>query len=67
MPEKMYTTGEAAKLLGVNVKTVLRLCISGDITAHRISSHGQWRITRTVLVEYARRHGIPLQEDSNGN
>lgn len=64
MPEQMYTTGEAAKLLGVNVKTAYRLCVAGQIIAHKTSPNGQWRITRSALVEYARQNGIPLQESS---
>ncbi len=65
MPETMYSTGEAAKLLGVNGKTVYRLCTNGLIIAHRISPNGQWRITRTALVNYAQANRIPLQEVSN--
>lgn len=63
MPEKMYTTGQAATLLGVHVKTVYRLCVNGQITAHKTSPNGQWRITRTALLDYARHYGVPLQED----
>lgn len=67
MPQTMYTTGEAAKLLGVHTKTMYRWCRDGQITAHKTSPFGNWRITRSTVVEYARQNGIPLQEETNGN
>lgn len=67
MPETLYTTGEAAKLLGVHTKTMYRWCRDGQITAHKTSPIGNWRITRTALVEYAQANRIPLQEVSNGH
>ena len=63
----LYTTGEAARLLGVHTKTMYRWCRNGQITAHRTSPIGNWRITRTALVEYARQNGIPLQEETSSN
>lgn len=65
MSETMYTTGEAARILGVHPKTVYKWCINGRIAAHRTSPIGEWRITRTTLVEYARQNGIPLQEPNS--
>lgn len=65
MSEALYTTGEAAKLLGVHAKTMYRWCVSGQITAHKTSPIGNWRITRSSLVEYARQNRIPLQEESS--
>ncbi|MFZ1756904.1 MAG: helix-turn-helix domain-containing protein [Caldilineaceae bacterium] len=62
MPETMYTTGEAAKLLGVHTTTMYRWCVNGQITAHKTSPIGNWRITRKALVEYAEENNIPLQE-----
>lgn len=68
MPEiTVYTTGEAAKLLGVHKKTVQHWCNQGSITAYRTSPIGHWRIIRADLVEYAHKNGIPLRELSNGN
>lgn len=67
MPETtVYTTGEAAKILGVYVHTVLKWCRQGKIAAYTTSQpSGHWRITRTALVEYAQKNGIPLRELSN--
>ena len=60
----VYTTGEAAKLLGVHTNAVLKWCKQGKIDAYVTSAPlGHWRITRTALVEYAQRYGIPLRED----
>lgn len=62
MSEATYSTGEAANLLGVHTKTVLKWCKQGKIVAYTTSTPlGHWRITRTALAEYARQNGIPLQ------
>ncbi len=67
MSQKTYTTGEAANLLGVHVNTMRQWCDQGKIQAHRTSAPiGHWRITRSVLVAYAQKNGIPLQEEGNG-
>jgi len=62
MPKTLYTTGQAAKLLGVHRKTVYFWCMKGTIDAYRTSPDGEWRITRETLEEYARRNGIPIDE-----
>ena len=65
MPDKLYTTGEAAKLLGVHKSAVLKWCNRGMITAHRTSPKGHWRISKSSVEEYAKQNGIPLQPNSN--
>ena len=61
----VYTTGEAAELLGVHKNAVLKWCKRGVIDAYRTSPVGHWRITRTALEQYAKDNGIPLREDRN--
>jgi excisionase family DNA binding protein len=61
MPDEVYTTGQAAKLLGVHLNTVLKWCRLGRITAYRTSPIGHWRITRKTLEEYAQANNIPLK------
>lgn len=63
---QVYTTGEAANLLGVHKMTVLKWCQQGKLDAYRTSTPlGHWRITRTAIEVYAQQNGIPLQEVSN--
>lgn len=57
---KHYTTGEAAKRLGVHTSTVYRWCAAGHLRAHRTSQIGKWRITEESLAEYASLNSIPL-------
>ena len=44
------TPPEAAQLLRVNERTVVRLCGDGDIKAVKVRK--QWRINRAALLEY---------------
>ena len=65
MPIPYYTTGQAAKLLGVARKTVYLWCEKGIIGAYRTSPTGEWRIARENLVKYAEENGIPLHEEED--
>jgi excisionase family DNA binding protein len=65
MPKAQYTTGQAAKLLGVHSKTVYFWCVKGTISAYRTSPDGEWRITRETLLKYAEENGIPLHEEED--
>jgi excisionase family DNA binding protein len=67
MPKTLYTTGQAAKLLGVYRKTVYLWCVKGTIDAYRTSPGGEWRITRDTLEKYAESNGIPLEEEEESN
>lgn len=61
------TTGQAAKLLQYELRTVQRLIQSGAIKAERPTPTGQYRILERDLVEYAETNGITLlpQEPEN--
>ena len=66
MSQVTYTTGGAGKLLGVHANAVLKWCKQGKIDAYTTSSPGgHWRITRTALIEYAHKNGIPLQKENS--
>jgi len=68
MPDKVYTTGQAARLLGVEDQTVRKWCRLGKIDAYTTSSPGgHWRITRAVLVEYAHKNGKTLPEEGSND
>lgn len=53
MHKAYYTTGEAAAILRLNIKTIERNCRNGSIRARRIG--GLWKIPATSL-------GLPMPE-----
>jgi two-component system response regulator VicR len=55
-----FTTGQAATICGVSVRTLKRWLQRGDLNGYRLPSSGEWRIPRPELVGFMLRHGIPL-------
>jgi excisionase family DNA binding protein len=49
---KPYNTREAAEILEVSQRTVIRLCDSGELPCYRTSEHGQRRIKVADLKAY---------------
>lgn len=41
---RWLTTGQVARALGYDRKTVWRKCVDGTIPAHQIGDEGEWRI-----------------------
>ena len=58
--KKVYTTGEVAKLLGININTVIKWFDEGKITGFRLPGSLERRITRTALLDFMRTNSIPL-------
>lgn len=60
----VYSTGQAAAILGVAVRTVAKLCDRGELGHYTIacpqSAFAQRRIAREDLLAYAKARGIPL-------
>lgn len=56
---KRYTTGEAAKILGVHIDTVRRFCENGELEFEKglLSTHR--RIRPSSLEKFMRGKGIP--------
>ena len=54
------TTGDCAKLLGVNEQTIRRMVDGGDIASVRITDMGWRRIPKQALVELAQRRNLEL-------
>jgi excisionase family DNA binding protein len=40
----LLTTRQAARILGLHVRTVWRMCEQGDLPAVRIGERGHWRL-----------------------
>ena len=59
-PEKVYTSGEVAKICGVSSDTVSRWFDLGQIEGYRLGPGGDRRIPLENLRAFMMRHGIPL-------
>ena len=65
--KKVYTTGEVARLLGININTVIKWFDEGDIKGFRLPKSNERRIPITSLRSFMETHTIPmdlLEEDS---
>lgn len=54
------TTGDCAKLLGVNEQTIRRMVDSGTIASVRLTDEGWRRIPKQALVELAQQRNLEL-------
>jgi len=48
----LYGTGHTAKLLGISVEAVQRLCIAGKLDARRVKN--KWRISLAAIAKRKR-------------
>ncbi len=53
-PHRIYTSDEAALLLGVERRTIVRLVARGDIPGSKVD--GNYRILGQSLLEYLSKH-----------
>lgn len=51
MDDRLSST-EAARLAGVDSRTITRLCVSGELPAARLGARGHWKIRRADLEAY---------------
>lgn len=61
MMKKVYTTGEVAKLLGININTVIKWFDEGKINGFRLPGSLERRITRTALLHFMQTNEIPME------
>ncbi len=59
-PEKVFTSGEVARICGVSADTVSRWFDVGHIEGYRLGPGGDRRIPEEKLRAFMLRHGIPL-------
>jgi excisionase family DNA binding protein len=59
-PEKVFTSGEVARICGVSADTVSRWFDLGHIEGYRLGPGGDRRIPHEKLRAFMLRHGIPL-------
>lgn len=60
--EKLFTTGEAAKLCKVSQQTIIRCFDSGDLQGFRVPGSRFRQIPREYLVKFMIKHGIPVPD-----
>jgi len=60
MAKHVYTTGEVAKLLGVNINTIIKWFDEGTISGFRLPNSKERRITLSNLRTFMVNNGIPM-------
>lgn len=63
MSEAVFTTGDIAKLIGVNFRTVIRWIDRGELDGYRLPGRGDHRVTRSSLLAFIHKHGMPVPSE----
>ncbi len=61
--KRNLTTGDVAKLCGVNFRTVIRWIQRGHLKAYHLPGRGDNRILVKDFVEFLREHRLPVPEE----
>ena len=59
---RVYTTGETAKICGVNFRTVIRWIERGKLSAYKLPGRGDHRIPEKDLIAFLTENHFPLPE-----
>lgn len=65
MNDKIYTSGEVAKITGVNFRTVIRWIERGELEGYKLPGRGDHRVTQDALVFFMKKHGMPIPDEVN--
>ncbi|MDP8223372.1 MAG: PilZ domain-containing protein [Candidatus Lernaella stagnicola] len=60
MSKKIFTTGEVARLLGININTVIKWFDQGDIDGFRLPGSNERRIPLAGLRRFMAKNSIPM-------
>ncbi|MCB1154022.1 MAG: PilZ domain-containing protein [Deltaproteobacteria bacterium] len=60
MAKKVFTTGDVARLLGININTVIKWFDDGKLDGFRLPTSHERRIPRSALRSFMIEHHIPL-------
>jgi len=60
MSKKVFTTGEVARLLGININTVIKWFDEGDIRGFRLPKSNERRIPLASLRSFMATNSIPM-------
>jgi excisionase family DNA binding protein len=64
--KEVYTTGEVADICNVSQQTVIRCFDGGRLKGYRVPGSKFRRIPRDALLEFMKRHQIPLERLDTG-
>ena len=57
----VFTTGDVAKICNVTIRTVIKWFESGELEGYKIPGSKDRRIPRDNLINFMKRHNIPLR------
>ncbi|ODN41937.1 response regulator [Piscirickettsia litoralis] len=60
--KEILTTGDAAKLCGVTVKTIIRWIDQGKLNAFKLPGRGDHRILRNEMIDFLKVNNIPFNQ-----
>ena len=63
MTEQVFTTGEVAKYVGVNFRTVIRWIERGELEGYKLPGRGDHRVTKGHLLAFMHKHKMPIPEE----
>ncbi len=63
MKKQVLTSGEAAKICGVNFRTILRWVEKGILKAHKLPGRGDTRIQIEDLVDFLNQNNMPIPDE----
>lgn len=63
MTEKVFSTGDVAKYVGVNFRTVIRWIERGELDGYKLPGRGDHRVTLSSLLAFMNKHQMPIPEE----
>lgn len=67
MSDKVFTTGDVAKLTGVNFRTVIRWIERGELDGYKLPGRGDHRVTKQTLLSFMKKHCMPIPVELEEN
>jgi len=62
----LFTVTEVAKMIRVSVPTVNRWLNLGELKGFRPAKNANWKISKTKLIHYMKKHNIPMEFLNSG-
>ncbi|MFT5594301.1 MAG: excisionase family DNA binding protein [Oceanicoccus sp.] len=61
--EPTYTSGEVARLTGVNFRTVIRWIERGELEGYKLPGRGDHRVQHSALLDFMKKNDIPVPKE----
>jgi excisionase family DNA binding protein len=65
--EKIYKTGEIARMLSVASRTVQKWIDAGHLTGYLLPYSNARRVTKSALVKFVKDNGLPMPDELSGD